>query len=183
MAEGRRYLQTSSSQTLFEAGSAGAGLSERCSVGFEYLQGWRFQNLSGQLLLVFDCSHSCCFFFSFFLFAMFKWVFLYFDLCLLPLTFHWALMRIVWLSSCSHWVFRYISKIPWGLFCYKLKSPSCFSPTTYIRCPKPLIFFVTFWCAHSSVYICLLSQKWSQYSWCSLASAELTGSQPSSTCW
>lgn len=82
-------------------------LAQDCvQVGFEYLQGW-----SNLLQCVITLTVK-----KFFL--IFKWNFLYFILCPLPLVFHWAPHRRVCLHLLyfPHQEFVQMGKIPLSLF-------------------------------------------------------------------
>lgn len=80
---------------------AAQGLAQ---LSFDYLQGWILHSISGQPVLVCDHPHSEHFFFFF---LIFKWNFLWFSLCLLPLICLWAPQRRVCLC-CLYCSIRYL---------------------------------------------------------------------------
>jgi len=92
---------------------------------FEYLQGWRLHNLSGQSvpLLSLPCSKK--------VFSCVQIEFLFIPFVLIASCFlsghHWEESLCLIFIPPSHQVFMHVGKIPWSLLFSRVNSPSSLS--------------------------------------------------------
>lgn len=106
IAEANRHLWSLSVQPCSQQGQPELAAQDHLQPGFEYLQGWRL--LSNSLHTTLTAQK---------LFLMFKWNFLYFSFCPLPLSCHWALLRRICFSLLYSFyqVFMHMGKVPLSL--------------------------------------------------------------------
>jgi len=98
-------------------------------LGFEYLQGWGLHNISQQPFPVSEHLHS----------LIFKWDFLYFSLCPLPLVFSLGTSeKSLALPLLPPIGYLYtLIRSPLRLFLTMLSNPSSLSLSSYGRCSSP----------------------------------------------
>uniref|UniRef100_A0A8B9QH24 Glycoprotein endo-alpha-1,2-mannosidase n=2 Tax=Apteryx owenii TaxID=8824 RepID=A0A8B9QH24_APTOW len=145
---------------------------DHVQLGFKYLQGCGLHSLSRKPVSMFSypCSKE--------VFLMFKWNFLCFSLCPLPLILSLGTTEKSLAPSSLDPPIRYLYlliRISLSLLFSRLNRPSSLSFFSYKQCSSPLIVFVALCWTCSSRSVSVLywgAQNWTQYSRWGLTSTE-----------
>lgn len=153
-------------QTLVNYSRLGRTLSS----DFEGLQGWRLHNCSGIPVSLSDHSHCKE------VFHIFKWIFLYFNVCLVLSGKQWKdTGSMVFYYLNPFWYLHTLIRSTEPSFLQVNKSNSL-SLSLYDTSSILLIIFVTFHWTFSTMgmyFLCWGAQNWTQISRCGLTSASL----------